>query len=55
MGQQIGLQSAVHGFEVAFYDLREEAFESAKKRIKRLQKNFYIPREIKEKYGEYFN
>jgi 3-hydroxybutyryl-CoA dehydrogenase len=35
MGQQIGLQSAMHGFEVTIYDIKKEALTIAKKRISR--------------------
>ena len=38
MGQQIGVQCALHGFEVVIYDIREDILENAFQRIKRLLK-----------------
>ncbi|MGD1890649.1 MAG: 3-hydroxyacyl-CoA dehydrogenase [Cyclobacteriaceae bacterium] len=35
MGQQIGLQSAIHGFSVTIYDIKEDALSTAQRRIKR--------------------
>ena len=35
MGQQIGLQSAIHGFNVTIYDITEDALATAMKRMRR--------------------
>lgn len=35
MGQQIGLQSAIHGYDVTIYDISEEIIANAQKRIGR--------------------
>ena len=36
MGQQIGLEFAIHGYEVVFYDLTDEILEKAVKRVAKL-------------------
>jgi len=36
MGQQIGLQCAIHGYEVVYYDLSQEILDKALKRIAKL-------------------
>jgi 3-hydroxybutyryl-CoA dehydrogenase len=36
MGQQIGLQCAVHGYEVVYYDLAQEILDKGLKRVARL-------------------
>lgn len=40
MGQQIGFQSAIHGFKVAMYDIGQEALDMASKRMEKLARGF---------------
>ena len=36
MGQQIGLQCAMHGYDVVYYDLTQEILDKALKRVAKL-------------------
>jgi 3-hydroxybutyryl-CoA dehydrogenase len=36
MGQQIGLQCAMNGYEVAYYDISQDILDDAKKRVEKL-------------------
>jgi 3-hydroxybutyryl-CoA dehydrogenase len=46
MGQQIGAQCAVHGFEVVFYDIEDALLDKAVKRVDKLLKNFVVSNRI---------
>ena len=40
MGQQIGTQCAIHGFDVVLYDINYDILDKAFERIKKLIKSF---------------
>ena len=36
MGQQIGLQCAIHGYDVMYYDISQDILDKAVERVKKL-------------------
>ncbi|HBF43653.1 MAG TPA: hypothetical protein DDW42_08525 [Desulfobacteraceae bacterium] len=40
MGQQIGFQCAMHGYDVALYDISPDMLDKARERIKKLCERF---------------
>ena len=49
MGQQIGVQSAIHGFEVILYDIEEALLDKALKRVDKLLRTFVASKKIEQK------
>ncbi|RPH49585.1 MAG: 3-hydroxyacyl-CoA dehydrogenase [Desulfobacteraceae bacterium] len=52
MGQQIGFQCAVSGYEVAFYDVGEGSLEKAKDRIGKLARTFMASGRLTEESAQ---
>ncbi len=48
MGQQIGFQCAIHGFEVALYDVAQDVLDKSLKRLNRLAAEFTVAGKLTE-------
>jgi 3-hydroxybutyryl-CoA dehydrogenase len=52
MGQQIGAQCAIHGFEVVLYDIDHGILDKASERIKKLLKSFTVSNKITQREAD---
>jgi len=52
MGQQIGAQCAIHGFEVVLCDLNHDILDKAFERIKKLLKSFIVSNKITQREAD---
>ena len=52
MGQQIGAQCAIHGFEVVLYDINQDILDKAFERIKKLFKFLVMSNKITQKEAD---
>jgi 3-hydroxybutyryl-CoA dehydrogenase len=52
MGQQIGAQCAIHGFDVVLYDIDHDILDKAFERIKKLLKSFIASNKITQKQAD---